>query len=187
MGSRIVVAVDFSEITKSVLEAAAREAKLRPGSQLHALHVVRPPSLASGGAPAPGFTVDMSSELSAAHEELERCLALSGLEVIAHVRVGNPPEEINGLALEVGADLVVIGASTKGLAMLILVGSTAHALLGKCACSVLIVRPDAPAIEPATADQDDDVHKRHHPLAHTYTEKESPSAHFGDGSNRIRS
>lgn len=181
MGSRIVVAVDFSEITKTVLDAAAEEAKLRPGAQLHALHVVHAPSLVSGG-----VAIDMSGELARAHEELERCVAASGLEVICHVRLGNASDEINALALEVEANLVVVGASTKGLAMLVLVGSTTHALLGKCGCSVLIVRPDAPAIEAARDDQDDDVHKRHHPLAHTYTAAESPDADFGDGSNRVR-
>jgi hypothetical protein len=59
-------------------------------------------------------------------------------------------------------------------------------LLASCPCSVLIVRPDAPAIEPARPDQGDDLHERHHPIAHKYEGKESPSAHFGDGSNRIR-
>lgn len=186
MSSTIVVAVDFSDATTSVLDAAAREASLRPGAQLHALHVVRPPSLFSGSASEPGFTVDLSGVLICAREELERWLNLSGLVVISHVRVGNPAEEINVLAIELGADLVVVGASTKGLARSILLGSTTHALLGKCECSVFLVRPGAPAIDAPRDSQNDDVHKRHHPIAHTYQAPDSLSAHFGEGSNRIR-
>ena len=49
MKSSIVAAVDFSTITPLVLEQASKEAKLRPGAQLHLLHVIPPPVVAPIG------------------------------------------------------------------------------------------------------------------------------------------
>jgi len=46
--------------------------------------------------------------------------------------------------------------------------------------------PSVPEIEPARPDQDADIHKRHHPRAHTYWESDNPNAHFADGSMSFR-
>jgi nucleotide-binding universal stress UspA family protein len=187
----IVAAVDFSDVTQTVLDLAAREVKLRPGAELHLLHVIPPPVVAPAGALMPNLASDMTGALDRARQELQRvgrAAGLQGLDCVGHVRVGDAADEIKSLADELDAELIVVGASNKGLALRALLGSTSRALLNKSPCSVLIARPPpAPPIEPRRADQDDDIHKRHHPRAHTYHHEESPAAHIAaPGSTTFR-
>ena len=171
MAESIVAAVDFSDVTPCVLERAAKEVKLRPGATLHLIHVV-PAPVAPAGAFMPHLAIDMTQALEETREELLRVARAAGLgtlSVVGHVRIGAALQEIAALADEVGADLIVVGASSKGLAMRALLGSTAYSLVRQAPCSVLIARPaSVPEIQPRRADQEDDVHKRHHPLAHTH-------------------
>jgi len=116
-----------------------------------------------------------------------RASEVGAIEIIGHVRIGGLVDEIVGLAEETGAELIVIGTGHHSHAMRMLLGSTTSALLRRAPCSVLFARPPAvPEIEPPRPDQDADIHKRHHPRAHTYREHESASAHFGDGSMSFR-
>lgn len=175
MRPMIVAAVDFSEITPSVLEQAAREIKLRPGAQLHLIHVVPMPPTALAGALSPELTVDVTGALELARTELKTVASAAGidkLDVVGHVRAGDAVNEVIGLADETDAEMIILGASAKGIAMRALLGSVSRGVMSRAPCSVLLVRPkNIPAIDPRRADQDDDVHKRHHPQAHT----------FGDG------
>jgi nucleotide-binding universal stress UspA family protein len=172
MKNSIVAAVDFSSVTPLVLEKAAKETKLRPGAQLHLVHVIPPPIAAPVGAIAPSVGLDMTGAIDAAREELQRAARganLAGVSVLGHVRIGGTVDEIIALADEVDADLIVVGGSTKGLAMRALLGSTARPLTERAPCSVLVARASqVPEIEPRRADQEDDVHKRHHKPAHHY-------------------
>jgi nucleotide-binding universal stress UspA family protein len=174
MKNEIVAAIDFSGITPVVLEQAAKETKLRPGSTLHLVHVLPPPIIAPVGVMATPATIDMTGALDAARDELQRAARganLAGVHVVGHVRIGASVDEICAVADETGAELIVVGATTKGLAMRALLGSTTHPLMSRAPCSVLIARaPGVPAIEPPRVDQNDDVHKRHHPIAHHYNE-----------------
>lgn len=173
MKSCIVAAIDFSEVTPIVMEQAAKETKLRPGAKLHLMHVIPPPAVPVGVIAAPSG-LDLTSEIETAREELMRvgrAANIEGVEMFGHVRIGSAPEEIIALANDVEADLIVVGASHKGLVMRALVGSTTEPILHRAPCSVLVARPyDVPEVEPPRADQDDDVHKRHHPQAHVYAE-----------------
>ncbi len=59
--------------------------------------------------------------------------------VLTHVLAGRPSEVLCEKALELGADLVVVGASGKSAVERILLGSTAHALLRDCPVAVMTV------------------------------------------------
>ena len=186
MQPNIVAAIDFSEVTPWVIERAAREVKLRPGGVFHLLHVI--PS------PVPGLLVPTERDLAEAvvngRDELEqsvRVANIGAMEILGHVRIGGLVDEIVGLADEVNAELVVIGTGHHSHAMRLLLGSTTRALLRRAPCSVLFARPPSvPEIEPARPDQDADIHRRHHPRAHTYWESDNPNAHFADGSMSFR-
>jgi hypothetical protein len=138
---------------------------------------------------APVANIDMTAALDATREELQRAARganLAGLKVVGHVRIGASVNELCAIADEVDAELLVVGASAKGLAMRALLGSTSHPLMSRSPCSILVARPRAvPEIEPARADQNDDVHKRHHPAAHHINEppdrtvRDSESFRFG--------
>jgi nucleotide-binding universal stress UspA family protein len=169
-----------------VIERAARETKLRPGAVLHLLHVIQ--------APVPGLLVpserDLANAVLDARAELEQSVRASSvgpIEIVGHVRIGGLVDEIVGLAEEANAELVVIGTGHHSHAMRLLLGSTTRALLKRAPCSVLFARPPAvPEIDPPRPDQDADIHRRHHPRAHTYWEAESENAHFADGSMNFR-
>lgn len=173
MSKHMVAAVDFSNVTPIVLEQAASEARLRQ-AELHLLHVLAPPVAAPVGAVAPAAGLDMTSAIDAAKEELQRAARatkLGGVKVTGHVRVGAAVDEVINLADELDAELIVVGASSKGLAMRALLGSTTRPLISRAPCSLLVARPRAvPEIEPPRPDQDDDIHKRHHKAAHHYSE-----------------
>lgn len=72
------------------------------------------------------------------------------------VAIGNPAEEIVQIAVDHGADLLLVGTHGRtGVAKLVL-GSVAEQVLHKAPCSVLIARPDdfegrqkTPPIEPS--------------------------------------
>ena len=182
MKNAIVAAIDFSSMTATILEQAAKEARLRPGATLHLVHVL-PPPIAAPVAFSPA-TLDMTAALGVARDELQRAARgadLAGIHVVGHVRIGAAVDEICAVAEEVDAEIVVVGATTKGFAMRALLGSTTTPLMTRAPCSVLIARvPSVPAIEPRRADQNDDVHRRHHPAAHAYTEKYERLGHEGE-------
>ena len=151
----IVVAVDFSEIGDLALDHALHLADREPGAELHAVHVA--------GAYGPMLRVELGDEartlpLDQASEELrqhveqhvESLRALGGghfQRAITHIRVGAPPEEVARLAVEVDADMVVMGThGRRGLRRLLL-GSVAEATLRQVHCPVLVVRPKEHRIE----------------------------------------
>ena len=169
MRSCIVAAVDFSHITTVVMEQAAKETKLRPHAKLHLVHVIAPPIVAPTGAIATTTSLDMTGSMEAARDELHhlaRSADLERLDVIYHVRVGATADEIIALSNEEDAELIVVGANEHDVVMRVLLGSTTDPLILRAPCSVLVARPRAvPEIEPPRADQNDDLHKRHHPHA----------------------
>jgi nucleotide-binding universal stress UspA family protein len=186
MGYVIVAAIDFSEITPLVLEKTAEQARLQQGAEVHLLHVLPLPGPATALG-APNLAQEMTEIMAKAKEQLEKVgrTIATNLTVFGHVRVGSPQDEVVNLAIDKEADLVIVGASEKGLVERAILGSTAYYVLRKGPCPVLIVRPklQQPHIEPPRPGQDPDLHKRHHPRAHTYSEA-PPS--FGRGSMTFR-
>jgi len=170
----IVVAIDFSDITPYVMERTKQEAALRPGATVHLVHVLPAPVIAPAAGLVPNLAAEMNEVIERTRKELQRVGEETGLKgrLIGHVRIGAPVDELAAVARDATADLIIVGASAKGLIERALLGSTAYGLLRRAPCSVLVARPPKhePEIEPPRADQNDDIHKRHHPQAHTYSE-----------------
>jgi nucleotide-binding universal stress UspA family protein len=170
----IVVAIDFSDITPYVMERTRQEALLRPDATVHLVHVLPAPVIAPAAGLVPNLATEMNETIERTRKELQKIGEATGLKgrLVGHVRIGSPVEELIGVAHDASADLIVVGASAKGLIERALLGSTANGLLRRAPCSVLIARPmlHDPEIEPPRPDQNDDVHKRHHPQGHTYSE-----------------
>lgn len=183
----IVVAIDFSDITSCVMERTKQEALLRPDATVHLVHVLPAPVIAPAAGLVPNLASEMNETIERTRNELRKIGEGSGLEgrLVGHVRIGSPVDELVGVARDCAADLVIVGASAKGLIERALLGSTAYGLLRRAPCSVLVARPTVhePEVEPRRPDQDDDVHKHHHPHAHTYSEM--PEG-FGQGSMMFR-
>ncbi len=139
----ILVAVDSTDEAEQVLKAA-REIADDQESMLSVVSVV---------SPITGFYVDLSSVLEddagigIESEVLKRTTAWltdlakhNGINVSeVNVIIGKPPVEIRRIAVELDADLIVLGTHGRhGLGLML--GSTANAVLHGAPCNVLAVK-----------------------------------------------
>jgi nucleotide-binding universal stress UspA family protein len=141
----IVAAVDFSNATPGVLEAAAHLAKAF-GAALHVLHVVEPePSYT-----AYGFTPDEFPAIHLFQEEarkratnrLSQLLAQVSTEVpnsSVHLAEGSPLHAVLDYVKKQGADLVVVGSHGHGAMASLLLGSVAEGMVRKAAVPTLVI------------------------------------------------
>ena len=136
---KIMLAVDLTEESKPVAERALALVKAY-GAELHLVHVIEPLSLAYGG----DVPMDLSSVQEQIQDQAKSHLAefASGMSVPTehqHLIFGRPESEIQRVADEEGADLIVVGSHGRhGLALLL--GSTANGVLHGAMCDVLAVR-----------------------------------------------
>jgi nucleotide-binding universal stress UspA family protein len=193
----IVVAVDYSEEGNLALERAFELGHEKPASEVHVINVL--PVYQSGFAEGTGSLVGSLPSVKEAGEQLrgyvETRLAkfreekpgtkIGPENVRAHQRLEVPSEEIAQLAVDVEADLVIVGThGRRGLARVIL-GSVAEATVRLAPCPVLVIKPKAPppsipAIQPpcprcletrrATGGKEYwcEQHSEHHGQRHTY-------------------
>lgn len=135
----ILVAVDLTEESLPVIERARAQASANTAT-LNLVHVIEPLSLAYGG----DIPMDISSVQDQIHEQAKRHLAdfahtHNVPEAQQHLIFGRPDSEIQRLAIELSADLIVVGSHGRhGFALLL--GSTANGVLHGATCDVLAVR-----------------------------------------------
>ena len=191
----ILVALDLSPVSEAVMRAAAVAAAARP-SELHLLHVLKPPP----AEPVETFHLaTVGDQTIDKLKELARDLPSTVSRVAIHVRMGDAEVEILQLASDLEADLIVVGThGYKGLDR-ILLGSVAEALIRNSPCPVFTYRPktvrpserieppcrDCLAVRQATgrATLWCERHSQHHPRAHKYAEI---PAHYGVGAQTFR-
>lgn len=139
---KILVAVDFSDATGAVVEAAGSLAGAF-GAELVMLHVAAPEPEFIGYDPGPQSVRDsVARELVAEHHGLqdwENKLKAKDLQVTALVVQGYPVEKILDEVERRGADLVVIGSHGHGALHNLLVGSVTEGVMRKASCPVLVV------------------------------------------------
>ncbi len=194
----IVVAVDYAGTGHMAFERALELAAEKPSAEVHVINVL--PAYQSSVAEADsGSLLGNLPSIKQAAEQLRtyvdaRVAAfttahpeanVSKTSLRVHQRLEIPSEEIAKLAVDVEADLVVVGThGHRGLTHMIL-GSVAEATVRLAPCPVLVVRPkalppSAPAIQPpcpvcvetrrASAGKQYwcEQHSQHHGQRHTY-------------------
>lgn len=141
----VLAAIDFSDATAGVVEAAAEIAKAF-GSTLHLLHVIEPEPTYT----AYGFTPDEFPAIHTFHEETrtraqktldaagERYSA-GGLPLVTHLGDGSPLQVLEDKAKELGADLVVLGSHGHGVVASLLLGSVAEGLVRKSVVPTMVI------------------------------------------------
>jgi len=150
----LLAAVDHSRTSRKALEDAARLARAF-GSKLIVLTVV-PAVTWLEAVVETGQLTDAKLEHHARWvTEFEAFLAdvpLDGVTVEKVVRDGAPDEQIAAAVKELGADLLVMGATGRtGLAQ-VLMGSVTRRVLRNLPCSLLLVKDDAVFEDQLTAD-----------------------------------
>jgi nucleotide-binding universal stress UspA family protein len=138
----IVVGTDFSEQADRALARALREAGGRAGAEVHVVHVERDDAKHWMGADA---TVDRVQRhtCQCMDRMLDDAEDAGVLRVVAHYRHGSPVEGLASLAIELDADLIVVGAHGTGHAKPFL-GSVAEGIARLARCPVLLVSAEDP-------------------------------------------
>jgi nucleotide-binding universal stress UspA family protein len=152
---RVVVGVDFSEAGDHALDQSLRLSEWNDHDEIHFVHVI----------PRSGTAIDrLESALEDARVRLrervlERGAALGqwAQDVVFHVRIGEPAAVLHQVAVDVDADLLVVGSHQRaGLAKMVL-GSVAQELVQTARVPVLVARAKdftamtkTPRPEPAT-------------------------------------
>ena len=141
----VIAAIDMTPESARVLARARAQAG---EGTLHVVHVIHPVTQSYGGFGVAGLGGDSSAELAglerrAAEEARTRLVELGAdygiAEDACHAVVGNAASEIQRLAGEVGAGLIVVGSHGRhGLGLLL--GSTANGVLHGAKRDVLAVR-----------------------------------------------
>lgn len=138
--TRILVAVDGSEVSMRAAEHAARIAK-QDGAQLLALHVVRVPM-----AEVLGGLVDYYEtarrEAKKWMGDIEAMATQNGIGVKTEIVVGaySIVDAIVGYAESAKVDLIVSGTRGTTPSRRMLVGSVADGLVEYASCAVLVIR-----------------------------------------------
>lgn len=143
----ILVALDLSDEAIQVLDRAKDEAQ-RHGAQISLIHVVKPIEQVYGGFGAIGLPGDFSGQMAGFEREALRQAQTQLADIGAkagvpnermHVQIGHAASEIQRMADESNADLIVLGTHGRhGLGLLL--GSTANAVLHGVNHDVLAVR-----------------------------------------------
>jgi len=160
-GFTIVVGIDYTAAGEAALTEAIAYGAARPQATLHVVHALsaQPDAKTAGAIRKVEAALEKAAaKLKAYLDNARKSPALAGRDVVAHVRFAPPHEAIVQLAVDVDADLVVVGTTPrKGIAKLVH-SSVSSRVLKHAECAVLLVRKKnhagmakTPRIEPACA------------------------------------
>ena len=138
----IVAAIDFSEMTPTVVERAAEIARSF-GSQLWLLHIAAPEPEFVGYGTGPQSKRDWRAKtLREEHRYLQgqaRELSQSGIKVTALLLQGETVATILREAAKLKAEMIVVGSHGHGALHKAILGSVSEGIIQKASCPVLIV------------------------------------------------
>ena len=140
---QLLVAVDFSDPSIRALQVA-REMGTRLNSKLHIVHFVPMRVMDMGMEGGVDFIEEMhQKELEEAKVKLEKFVndhTTTEDEVEQHLRSGEPAAEVNPMAIELSADIIIIGTHGRTGLKHLLLGSVAESILRSADVPVLCVR-----------------------------------------------
>jgi nucleotide-binding universal stress UspA family protein len=142
---QIVVACDFSEHGRAVLDRAVAQVAGAPGHILHVVTVLDPraglPAVPTDG-PIDFAYAERVREYMAAcvSDAFQAVPGTTDVQFFLHPRIGGAVHEILDLARDVGADLILIGThGFTGLKHMVM-GSVAERVVREAGCPVTVVR-----------------------------------------------
>ncbi|HEX7096346.1 MAG TPA: universal stress protein [Acidimicrobiales bacterium] len=145
--SEVVVGVDGSAASLAAMHWAIDELVRRGGGRLHVVHTWEYPVVALAPSPV-GTVVPPSDEMQRAAEDalatiLEQAGVTDnlpkGVELVKVVRAGGAASVLLGLAKELPADLVVVGARGRGGFVGLLLGSVATQVVNHATVPTVVV------------------------------------------------
>ena len=139
---QVLAAIDFSEVSKPVMERATGLARVFK-AKLTLLHVAASDPEFVGYDAGPQVVRDnRADQLRAEHHQLQQHaeqLRAEGIEAEALLVEGPTIETILEKARDLPADLVVIGSHGKGALKSALLGSVSQGVLRRAPCPLLVI------------------------------------------------
>ena len=141
----VLAALDGSEAASEIVRVAANLARNTPGGELHLVHVVENLPAPVTLVPAPLGLGVTAVEMMADGRKRIQALAVEarssfGGRLLTHVASGSACKQILQVAIDVQADLLVVGTHGRGGVKRVLLGSVAETVVRKASCPVLVVR-----------------------------------------------
>jgi len=132
MLSRVLIASDGSEATDHMMDCATDLVRVgaRQATLVHVFHV----------RDVGGLSEQLRQAMLPQLEAQRKILEEAGLQVKVETPVGIPFVEINRLAVERRADLIVVGSLGASLIGDVLLGSTAYSVIRTASIPVLLIR-----------------------------------------------
>lgn len=137
----ILVAADLIVADDNPVVKRAKEIQKNTGAKISIIHVIEyPPSY--GEAYEVPTVADWQEELEqSAKERLHKLSEEMGVaQEQRFLRIGQPKYQILEVADEIGVDLIIVGSHARHGLGLLLLGSTANAIIHHAKCDVLAVR-----------------------------------------------
>lgn len=154
-GRRIIVAVDDSELSITVLRHAKRHIDLTR-DEVHIVHVFEPNWTALPF--ESGMVIDLVGMEDAETQRVWRRLDSDTPRQAERIDLRGPAaSSLTGYAANVEADLIVIGNRGRGEIRSMILGSTSHGVIHDAPCDVLVVRTQ-PAVRDTKVSHADAVH-----------------------------
>jgi len=138
---KILIAADGSDYTRRALDYLASHDWLRAGNELTVLYIV--PALPHRAAARAGADLVDSYYQDDAERvigPLRETMKSRGIDARFIHYVGHPAEHIARTAIDLGADLIVMGSHGHGSIGSLLLGSVTTKVLAMCKTPVLLIR-----------------------------------------------
>ena len=141
----ILVPVDFSPVSRKVVDEALELAEVT-GARIVLMHSVPPaPIIATDLAPLAGSALQLTDDLEKAAERqlqrLQRDVKNHGVPIETVCTSGFPVTNILAEAKRVGANYIVIGSHGHTAFYDLVIGSIASGVLKRAPCPVIVVPP----------------------------------------------
>lgn len=144
---RVIIGVDFNEGGKHAIHEAMQLARLMPHVELDFVHVMEVPEDLHDAR----VIASLSDGLEQAMSRLERCVRDTlfvygsdngwGIELGYHVRVGPVARELHQVAVDVDAELIVVGKARTGALRRIFHRGSVAELIASAQVPVVIANP----------------------------------------------
>ena len=137
----ILAALALDETGVLALREAARIAQQRPESELHLVHVVIEEAPATSAQELASLDQRLAGAPAQIRQYVEQVWTETPSKVVAHLRAGQPSRSICQTAVDINADVIVVGTHRRAGLKKLMLGSVAEQVLQHAHCPVMIALP----------------------------------------------